>query len=146
MGKNVWRKSRYPLQISNSQTTYLCTNNTSLISVHCTYPIFRFAYDDILQNPVLHCLRMLYHVSVVEFNWLTQQFLTFFYNFQLCQSNIVPELLFLKCYLTFFFLVNIGMFAIRAERDYTIDEDFMKAVRKIADAKKLETKLDYKPV
>ncbi|CAH8819788.1 unnamed protein product [Schistosoma curassoni] len=39
-----------------------------------------------------------------------------------------------------------GMFAIRAERDYTIDEDFMKAVRKIADAKKLETKLDYKPV
>ncbi|RTG88322.1 26S proteasome regulatory subunit T4 [Schistosoma bovis] len=39
-----------------------------------------------------------------------------------------------------------GMFAIRAERDYTIEEDFMKAVRKIADAKKLETKLDYKPV
>ncbi|VDP66294.1 unnamed protein product [Schistosoma mattheei] len=38
------------------------------------------------------------------------------------------------------------MFAIRAERDYTIEEDFMKAVRKIADAKKLETKLDYKPV
>ncbi len=39
-----------------------------------------------------------------------------------------------------------GMCAIRAERDYTIDEDFMKAVRKLADAKKLETKLDYKPV
>ncbi|VDQ11763.1 unnamed protein product [Trichobilharzia regenti] len=39
-----------------------------------------------------------------------------------------------------------GMFAIRAERDYTVEEDFMKAVRKIADAKKLETKLDYKPV
>ncbi|TGZ60986.1 hypothetical protein CRM22_008224 [Opisthorchis felineus] len=39
-----------------------------------------------------------------------------------------------------------GMFAIRAERDYTVEEDFMKAVRKISDAKKLETKLDYKPV
>merc|ERR1712025_372665 len=39
-----------------------------------------------------------------------------------------------------------GMFAIRAERDYVIEEDFMKAVRKVSDGKKLETKLDYKPV
>lgn len=39
-----------------------------------------------------------------------------------------------------------GMFAIRDERDYCIQEDFMKAVRKLADAKKLESKLDYKPV
>ncbi|XP_065895583.1 26S proteasome regulatory subunit 10B-like [Dysidea avara] len=39
-----------------------------------------------------------------------------------------------------------GMFAIRADRDYVIEEDFLKAVRKIADNKKLETKLDYKPV
>ncbi|XP_054163503.1 26S proteasome regulatory subunit 10B [Oppia nitens] len=39
-----------------------------------------------------------------------------------------------------------GLFAIRADRDYVIEEDFMKAVRKIADNKKLETKLDYKPV
>lgn len=39
-----------------------------------------------------------------------------------------------------------GMFAIRAERDYVIDEDFMKAVRKVAESKKLESKLDYKPV
>ena len=31
-----------------------------------------------------------------------------------------------------------GMFAIRAERDYVIDEDFNKAVRKVAEAKKLE--------
>mmetsp|Transcript_7733 Transcript_7733/g.15550 ORF Transcript_7733/g.15550 Transcript_7733/m.15550 type:complete len:422 (+) Transcript_7733:44-1309(+) len=31
-----------------------------------------------------------------------------------------------------------GMFAIRDERDYTVHEDFMKAVRKLADAKKLE--------
>ncbi|OQR69345.1 26S protease regulatory subunit 10B-like [Tropilaelaps mercedesae] len=39
-----------------------------------------------------------------------------------------------------------GMFAIRADREYVIEEDFMKAVRKVADVKKLETKLDYKPV
>ena len=32
------------------------------------------------------------------------------------------------------------------ERDYVLDEDFMKAVRKVAENKKLETKLDYKPV
>ena len=38
------------------------------------------------------------------------------------------------------------MFAIRAERDYVVNEDFMKAVRKVADTKKLETKLDYKQV
>ncbi|CAM0908647.1 unnamed protein product [Alopecurus aequalis] len=37
-----------------------------------------------------------------------------------------------------------GMAAIRAERDYAIDEDFMKGVRKIADAKKLESSADYK--
>merc|ERR1712135_226089 len=34
-----------------------------------------------------------------------------------------------------------GMFAIRVERDYCIEEDFMKAARKIADNKKLEGKL-----
>jgi len=39
-----------------------------------------------------------------------------------------------------------GMFAIRAERAYVIEEDFMKAVRKVSDAKKLESKLDYKPL
>ena len=37
-------------------------------------------------------------------------------------------------------------FFFRDEREYVIDEDFMKAVRKVAEAKKLETKLDYKPV
>ena len=31
-----------------------------------------------------------------------------------------------------------GMFAIREERDYCIEEDFFKAVRKLADNKKLE--------
>lgn len=39
-----------------------------------------------------------------------------------------------------------GLFAIRADREYCIEEDFMKAARKLGDAKKLETKLDYKPV
>lgn len=39
-----------------------------------------------------------------------------------------------------------GMFAIRGERDYAIQEDFMRAVRKIAETKKLETKLDYSKV
>jgi len=36
-----------------------------------------------------------------------------------------------------------GMFAIRVERDYVVEEDFMKAVRKVGDNKKLETKLHY---
>mmetsp|Transcript_13713 Transcript_13713/g.33649 ORF Transcript_13713/g.33649 Transcript_13713/m.33649 type:complete len:403 (-) Transcript_13713:75-1283(-) len=39
-----------------------------------------------------------------------------------------------------------GMFAIRAERDYVIEEDMMKAVRKMADSKKLEGTLEYKGV
>ncbi|KAI9224503.1 26S protease regulatory subunit 10B [Blastocladiella britannica] len=39
-----------------------------------------------------------------------------------------------------------GMFAIRDERDYVTQDDFMKAVRKVADTKKLETKLDYDKV
>lgn len=39
-----------------------------------------------------------------------------------------------------------GLFAIRSEREFVIQEDFMKAVRKVADNKKLESKLDYKPV
>ncbi|XP_004292012.1 PREDICTED: 26S protease regulatory subunit S10B homolog B-like [Fragaria vesca subsp. vesca] len=36
-----------------------------------------------------------------------------------------------------------GMFAIRAERDYVVQEDFMKAVRKLNDAKKLEPRAHY---
>lgn len=39
-----------------------------------------------------------------------------------------------------------GMFAIRAERDYCIEEDFLRAARKLAENKKLETKLDYSKV
>jgi 26S proteasome regulatory subunit T4 len=36
-----------------------------------------------------------------------------------------------------------GMFAIRDERDYVVQEDFMKAARKLNDAKKLESTLSY---
>jgi 26S proteasome regulatory subunit T4 len=39
-----------------------------------------------------------------------------------------------------------GLFAIRESRDYVLEEDFMKAARKIAEAKKLESKLDYSKV
>lgn len=39
-----------------------------------------------------------------------------------------------------------GMFAIRADRDYVTEEDFMKAARKIAETKKLESKLEYSKV
>lgn len=39
-----------------------------------------------------------------------------------------------------------GMFAIREERDECIQDDFMRAARKIGDQKKLETKLEYKQV
>lgn len=36
-----------------------------------------------------------------------------------------------------------GMFAIRDERDYVVHEDFMKAARKLNDAKKLESSATY---
>lgn len=39
-----------------------------------------------------------------------------------------------------------GMYAIRDEREYCCQEDFMKAARKVGDNKKLESKLDYKPL
>lgn len=39
-----------------------------------------------------------------------------------------------------------GLFAIREDRDYVIEEDFMKAARKLQEAKKLEGSLDYKKV
>jgi 26S proteasome regulatory subunit T4 len=43
-------------------------------------------------------------------------------------------------------ITEAGMFAIRDERDSILQEDLMKAVRKVAEAKKLETKLEYKQV
>lgn len=39
-----------------------------------------------------------------------------------------------------------GLFAIRDDRDYVLEEDFMRAARKIAEVKKLESKLDYSKV
>jgi len=39
-----------------------------------------------------------------------------------------------------------GMCAIGEDRDYVVQEDFMKAVRKVKDAKKLESKLEYQKV
>lgn len=39
-----------------------------------------------------------------------------------------------------------GLFAIRNDRDFVIDEDFFQAARKIKEAKKLETKIDYNKV
>lgn len=39
-----------------------------------------------------------------------------------------------------------GLFAIRSDRDWVVEEDFMKAARKISEHKKLESKLDYSKV
>eukprot|EP01067_Filipodium_phascolosomae_P004685 Filipodium_phascolosomae@DN279_c0_g1_i1.p1 len=39
-----------------------------------------------------------------------------------------------------------GMFAIRAEREYVVENDFFKAARKLAENKKLEGKLDYEKI
>jgi 26S proteasome regulatory subunit T4 len=39
-----------------------------------------------------------------------------------------------------------GMFAIRSDRDYTVEEDFLKAVRKVSETKGLESKLDYSKI
>ena len=39
-----------------------------------------------------------------------------------------------------------GMFAIRAQREYVVQEDFMKAARKIKESKHLENKMDYSKV
>ncbi len=38
------------------------------------------------------------------------------------------------------------MFAIREDREYVIEEDLMKAARKIRENKKLESKMDYSKV
>lgn len=39
-----------------------------------------------------------------------------------------------------------GVFAIRNERECVLEEDFMKAARKLAEVKKLESKMDYSKV
>jgi 26S proteasome regulatory subunit T4 len=38
------------------------------------------------------------------------------------------------------------MFAIRKEADFVVQDDFMKAARKIKEAKSLESKLDYQKI
>jgi len=43
-------------------------------------------------------------------------------------------------------VTEAGLFAIRADRDYVIEEDFMKAARKLSEVKKLESKMDYSKV
>lgn len=40
-------------------------------------------------------------------------------------------------------VTEAGMMAIRGERDYCIEEDYLKAVRKVAESKKLESTLNY---
>lgn len=39
-----------------------------------------------------------------------------------------------------------GMYAIRADREWVIEEDLFKAARKIKEQKKLETKLEYSKI
>lgn len=39
-----------------------------------------------------------------------------------------------------------GLFAIRAERDFVTEDDFMKAARKMQEAKKLEGTMEYKKI
>lgn len=39
-----------------------------------------------------------------------------------------------------------AMFAIREERNYVENEDFIKAARKLMDGKKLESKMEYQKV
>jgi len=41
-------------------------------------------------------------------------------------------------------MTEAGLFAIREERDYVIEEDMMKAARKLVETKKLEGSLEYK--
>lgn len=40
-------------------------------------------------------------------------------------------------------VTEAGFFAIRADRDYIVQNDLLKAVRKVAETKKLEGKLEY---
>jgi ATP-dependent 26S proteasome regulatory subunit len=49
----------------------------------------------------------------------------------------------LKLVLSILIISFLGMFAIRIERDFVIEEDFFKAARKIKEAKKLESKMEY---
>ena len=56
-------------------------------------------------------------------------------------STVIIEILF-QCQSNWIF----SIFVVAAERDYVVQEDFSKAVRKLAENKKLEGKLDYEKV
>ncbi|MCJ1296999.1 26S protease regulatory subunit 10B [Xylographa carneopallida] len=59
-----------------------------------------------------------------------------------CQQRTHPSCMFVVHTV----VTEAGMFAIRVERGYVIEEDFMKAARKIMETKKLEGKLEYEKV
>ena len=68
-----------------------------------------------------------------------------------CDRNIRHELLARLCPNTTgaeirSVCTEAGMFAIRNDRDWVTEEDFIKAARKIAETKKMESKLDYSKV
>lgn len=89
--------------------------------------------------------KLLYHYFFTQSSHLLNKPLGHSYSGYILSSE---ELLFLNLsrFLRLIVIFCVGMFAIRADRDYVVQEDFMKAVRKVSDNKKLETKLDYKPV
>ena len=43
-------------------------------------------------------------------------------------------------------MTEAGLIAIRNDRDYVLEEDMLKATRKLAENKKMESKLDYSKV
>lgn len=71
-------------------------------------------------------------------------------KYLLCTSLVyfgdITYVFFLPVHVVMLWLMCAGMFAIRAEREYVVGEDFMKAVRKVGDTKQLEAKLDYKQI
>ena len=81
--------------------------------------------------------------SIAYCNSLVYTFPKQKFNTDSLNYNLI-SLIYVHCLHSKYFL--LGMFAIHAERDYVVNEDFMKVVHKVADTKKLETKLDYKQV
>jgi hypothetical protein len=53
---------------------------------------------------------------------------------------------FVCLFVFFLLLLLLSSFAIRAERSYCVQEDYVLAVRKVQDMKKLESSLEYKKV
>lgn len=119
-------------------------NVTASVQLDFTHISYKRRYTMVLQlfGNLMKCLHKMrkfnnwnimfsinfFQLCALSFKWYCFVFLTFIFSF--CR-NVCTE---------------AGLFAIRSEREYVIQEDFMKAVRKVADNKKLESKLDYKPV